>query len=233
MRLVRESSLVQRGRLLFNVDSERIQFMQIKKGHDRVVILFPFLKIAIKFPIISFWRAIHMAYSTLSQGGWEYLKQWLDYPLVSLWGFKRFLFGGLAANWSEFWFYHKTHHPFLQPTYLSLGFVNVQRCDELCELQVVDFRAQLYRITNHDVLADPHHFSNPRNFCFNHGTLRMLDYGAPAVQGIILKHGAAIMQRVDPKFSYEAEKARRQSGRQILLTSDRGLAFGRRGNCLA
>jgi len=182
--------------------------VQFKKGADRVVILFPFLRITVKFPIIRFGLALCLLYRDIKSGKWKRLKEDWGWSIEEGSGFKEFLFRGLAANWGEFRFYWQTRNPFLQPTYMSLGFVNFQRYDEPCELQADDLWSQLHKLTNRDVFDDEHHFENPRNFCFNNGTLRMLDYGSRRSQGVILKHGARIVQVFNPAFSWEEEKAK-------------------------
>ncbi|MFH1111816.1 MAG: hypothetical protein V1712_01960 [Patescibacteria group bacterium] len=131
--------------------------MQIKKGQDRVVVLFPYLGIAVKLPIIRFWLAVRLLYRNIKSGKWEHLKKDWQRPIEERSGFKGLLFRGLAANWGEFRFYWQTRNPFLQPTYLSLGFVNIQRYDEPCNLQNVDLWYQLHELTNGDVFDDPHH----------------------------------------------------------------------------
>jgi hypothetical protein len=179
--------------------------VQFKKGHNRFVVVFPSLGIAIKFPIINFWAARCEACSELKLGGWKHFKTWLGYPMVVYWGFKWCIFRGFAANWGEFRFYHQTHNPLLQlqPTYLSLGFVNIQRYGETLQVESVDLWVQLVQIAQKDVWVDSHHFANPENFCLVDGKIRMLDYGSSKVQSFILKHGAAIIQRFDPKFRWK------------------------------
>jgi len=182
--------------------------MQVKKGQDRIVILFPWIGIAVKFPIVHFWRVVCLLCYDIKRGNWDCLKKNWEWPIEARSGFKGLLFRGLATNWGEFRFYRSTHNPFLQPTYLSFGFVNIQRYDEPCKLKNVDLWCQLYELTNGDVFADSHHFENPRNFCFNNGMLRILDYGSRRSQGVISKHGARIVEVFNSAYDWEEEKAK-------------------------
>ncbi len=187
--------------------------MQIKKGQDRIVFIFPLIGIVIKFPIIHFFRVFRRTYCVLRGDGknkkekWEWIKEHLTYPIEAYFGFKGLLFRGLVANWREFWFYLKTRHSFLQPTYFSLfGLLNIQRYDEPCRLQNVDLWCQLYEMTNGQVFDDSHHFENPHNFCFHNGKLRMLDYGSRRTWGVISNYGAKIIEHFNPAYSWEEEK---------------------------
>ncbi len=181
--------------------------VKINKGRDRIVLVFPLLRVAVKFPIIHFFAAVKPFFCRDTKGKWDYLKDYLTWPLETDGGFRGLLFRGLSANWNEFWFYQRTRNPFLQPTYFSLfGFLNVQRCDTPCRLQAVDLCYQLRELTSGRIVDDPHHFANPRNFCFYNGTLRMIDYGSRRTHGIITQYGQKIVESFNPAYRWEEEK---------------------------
>lgn len=180
--------------------------MQIKKGNDRIVILLPSLGIAIKLPAIHLWRAICLFCGRIKNGKWKRLKRDWKWPIEAPWGFKKFLFRGFVVNWRELRFYSQTRNPLLQPTYFSLfGLFNIQKAGEPCQLESINLWCQLREITDNAVDADKHHFSNPRNFCFNNGTLRMLDYGSRQSQEVILKFGAKIVQSFNSTYRWKRE----------------------------
>ncbi len=155
--------------------------MQVKKGNDRIVVLFPALGVVVKLPIT------HLLYVLDSLFG---IDTWRTYGRKLVWrtligafeesgSVRGMLFRGLAANWMEFWLSATKRNPFLQPTYFSLfGLLNVQRYDTPCPFKDVDLCVQLCRLTDDAVWDDGHHFSNPQNFAFRKGVLRILDYGS-------------------------------------------------------
>lgn len=189
--------------------------MQFKKGADRVVVIFPFLRIAVKFPIIRLWLAIRLLYRDIKSGKWERLSKDWSWPIEVRGGFKGLLLRGLAANWGEFLFYWQTRNPFVQPTYFSFfGLFNVQRADEPCRLKEDNLWCQLYELTNGQVFDDSHHFAEPRNFCFSNGKLRMLDYGSRKSRGVIARHGAMIVECFNPAYCWEEEKKKLKEKRE-------------------
>lgn len=189
--------------------------MNINKGKDRVVFVFPLLRVAVKFPIIHFFAAVKPFFRRDTKGKWDYLKKYLTWPLETYSGFRGLLFRGLSANWNEFWFYQKTRNSFLQPTYFSFfGLLNVQRYDTPCQLQSVDLWCQLYELTSGKVFDDSHHFENPRNFCFCNGTLRMLDYGSRRTHSVITQYGTKIVELFNPAYCWEEEKKKLREKRE-------------------
>ena len=137
------------------------------KGRDRVVVLVPWFKIVVKFPIIHLLQFLESLFTDLTcVRRWGRLGERVLWPIEVREGLKGQLFGGLAANWNEFLFYSKTNNPFLQPTYFSFfGLLNVQLLGEKCSLDESMFWNQLYELTDGRVRDDMHHFSNPDNFC--------------------------------------------------------------------
>lgn len=170
--------------------------MEIKKGQNRVVLIFPKLKIAIKFPLVRFYLTIKELFCY--KNDWDLLRKRCTWPIEAP-GFKRFLLGGAYANWNEFYFYLKTRHPFIQPTYFSLfGLLNVQMYDEPCRAEWTNFFTQLDELTDRKASEDPHHFANPRNFCLHDGKLRMLDYGGRKARDVITRYGVTIHKKFNP-----------------------------------
>jgi hypothetical protein len=191
--------------------------MRIKKGNDRVVIIFQSLGIVIKLPIIHLFVVIQKCFDFSIRKGrrCEWFIKQLSFSLEDHGGFKRRLFMGLVANWNEFWFYWKTRNPFLQPTYFSLfGILNIQRAGEPCTFSGVDLLSQFNNLTNRETSGDPHHFGNPDNFCFCGGKLKILDYGSNRSREIIAKHGKRIANLFDPDYSWEEEKERLREKRE-------------------
>jgi hypothetical protein len=182
--------------------------MQIRKGKDRIVIILPLLGIVIKFPIVHFFLAVIAFFHRVPKGKkWEYLKKYISLPIEYTYGFRWLLFTGISANWNEFWFWWKTRNSFLQPTYFSLfGLLNIQQYDQPCQLLEDDLWCQLYELTNSKVFDDSHHFTNPRNFCFSRGKLRMLDYGSRLSQRVVEKYGEKIFELFNPDYCWEEEK---------------------------
>lgn len=178
--------------------------MQIKKGQDRFVFVFPSLKIVVKLPIIHFVIAFYpellrVAFGKSIRTGLKYSKGYFLMRRPS--PFWRALFKGLHDNWGEFHFYQKTKNVFLQPTYFSFfGFLNIQLYGELYPDKDEDIWRKLCVITNDDVMNNPHHFRKSCNFCLHNGRLRILDYGDVKTQEIISRCGVKIFNEFDPNY---------------------------------
>ena len=184
--------------------------MQLKKGNNRIVFVFPRLKFVIKFPIINIFNTLRILVGYVKVGNWGFFKKEFEYNVETYHSVKYYLFRGIHANWKEFVFYQKTHNPFLQQTFFSFfGFVNIQKCDEVCTLKEVDMWVQLYRITSGYVFEDSHHFSNPNNFSFREGKLCIHDYGSMGSQRVISRYGLTILENFNPSFNYEDEKKKK------------------------
>ncbi len=171
-----------------------------------MVFVFPSASIVVKVSTITLWGSLRLLVRCIKQRSWKYFrKQWRYSRKVG--GFKGLLFRGIIANWSEFRFYRHTRHPFCEPTYFSLfGLFNVQRYGKICKLDSANLWSQLYRLTKGDVFKDSHCFVNPRNFSFNDGKLRIVDYGSAESREVIISHGAKILEYFDPAYDREAEK---------------------------
>ncbi len=137
--------------------------MKIKKGRSRIVLIFPYLKIAIKIPLIHFILGIHTLFERFKEGlvRWEWNRD-----IESMESFKELLFKGIIYNWREYWFFIKSHHPFLMPTYFSfLGFLNIQRLGRPYLVDSSLLWRKLINLSSGVVAKDNHHFTNPDNFC--------------------------------------------------------------------
>lgn len=179
--------------------------VQVQKGGNRIVFIFPLVRIVIKLPIIYLVAGIHTLLYELKEGClWSH---WRDYTVEHYGTLKRLLCKGIVDNWREFQFYTKTHHPFLQPSYFSfLGLINVQRLGQPCTIKSTDLWCQLYELTQGAVFKNSHCFANPDNFCFQDGSIRIFDYGDPRTQEVIREFGAKIMKDFDPRYSWEERK---------------------------
>lgn len=172
------------------------------KGTSRYVICVPSLKIVIKFPVMHFKDCYHLIFNYGIKRGC--LKQLLTNSVYRMVSIRGQLFRGFVDNWKEFCFYRETKNEFLQPTYFSLlGFINFQKLGSECNLTYIDHWSQIRTITNQEAYCDPHHFSEPRNFCLEDGLLKMLDYGNPKTHEVIAKYGTVIQEKYDINFSWE------------------------------
>lgn len=182
--------------------------MQLKKGLNRFVFVVPRLKMVIKLPFISFFKAFRYSALYAKPKNWKHFKdEFGNYKVETLHSLKWYLFRGICSNWREFRFYQKTHNPFLQPTYFSFfGLLNIQRYGDICRLKKIDLWTQLLRLTNRDVVKDSHHFDNPNNFSFRDGKLRIHDYGSLKSQMVVSHYGEKIVKDFDPSFSHEGKK---------------------------
>ncbi|MDR3549324.1 MAG: hypothetical protein P4M11_13855 [Candidatus Pacebacteria bacterium] len=173
--------------------------MHFKKGTNRIVILFPSIRIAVKLPIINIWKAVRTAIYVM---GWDEpgnLRMYWEYPASQMGGLKFWLFRGIVANRLERRGYRTNPtNPFLQPTYFSLGgLMNLERYGDPCPIDHDTLWDQLWEITNGHIQVDYHHFDNPANFCVDRGVLRMVDYGNIRTLGIALVWGEKIVREFD------------------------------------
>jgi hypothetical protein len=191
--------------------------LKIHIGSDRIVLIVPSLRLAIKIPLFHFIEATKPFFSRgPSVKMLKYLKHYISWPIEVYGSFRRYIFNGLVSNWNEFILYQETHSPFIQPTYFSLfGLINIQLYGDPCQLQDVDLWCQLYGLTNGEVFDDSHHFANHHNFCFHNGILRMIDYGSRQSHGVIIKYGKKITKNFDPSYSWENEKMRRRAEQEL------------------
>ncbi len=170
--------------------------MKIRKGTDRLVLIFPSLGFVIKLPRFYIWMTIKNILRYI--WNWNYFKEWLNYSPEAYTGIQRLLYKGLRDNWHEYTFYRDTHHPFLQPTYFSLfGFMNIQKYGDQQEIRFDILLNHFMNITNNEAYTDNHHFANWRNFCFENGKIKITDYGCPRTQKVITPWGDVIIAKFD------------------------------------
>lgn len=178
--------------------------MKIAKGKLRFVVALPSLGIAIKFPRIYFLRMFYQLLRDVLFLSWVRVYRMacfgIDSPAV--WGYRKMLFAGIRTNWREFRFFRTTRNPFCQPTYFSFfGLLNIQKFAETpCNLHWRVLAVQIYEITNELSRMDGHHFEFQENFCFEGGKLRILDYGSPKTQLVIVAFGEKILATFDPNW---------------------------------
>ncbi len=160
--------------------------MLIKKGKNRIVLIFPALGFALKFPNIHFIRAARQLFTYGFHN---------PFPGEINRSLTEHLFKGIGDNWREFRFYFTRHHPFCLPTYFSLfGLCNIQRAGKPCRLGMQELWNEIHSITAGEAFQDAHHFSNPLNFCHVGNHLKILDYGHLKTQEIIEKFGSQLYQ---------------------------------------
>jgi hypothetical protein len=104
------------------------------------------------------------------------------------------MFKGLIDNWQEYLFYRETRHVFIQPTYFSFfGLVNIQKYGYPEKIRYDALLRHFCEIVDSQILVnDGHHFADWRNFSFESGKIKILDYGSLKTRAIIAEHGEKI-----------------------------------------
>ena len=172
--------------------------MQISRGHTRTVIIFE--NFVVKLPRIHFRRALGSLWRSFRGG---YLSKCLKYDIEVYSSPRRLLFRGILENWREFRFYHRSRSRFLVPTYFSLfGMLNIQKRGNRTKIKDVNLWCQLCEMTNNEVWADGHTFSNANNFCDDDGKLMMVDYGNARIHDVLDKYGDKIFKDFDLAYVY-------------------------------
>lgn len=180
--------------------------MKIKKGSNRLIIIFPKLGFVIKFAIIRWWgiyRNISYCLRHWFTDGKETLKIiWGFEPQAQL-SLRGYFVKGFLDNLSERHFYKNTKNPLLRPTFFSFfGIFNIQKFGRPCVCDKRCFHSQMVKIIGGGVFKDPHHLE-PQNFCWQNNLLQMIDYASPKVQKIIREFGVKIQTEFDPNFKKE------------------------------
>ncbi len=132
--------------------------MNFKKGRNRFVIVFPSIGLAVKFPIVHFLKAAKIFIADVAHLRFKKILRQMRPSTDNncVFGYRNILFEGILVNWREFMFSLRIKNPFVQPTHFSfLGLINVQRSDETCTMDGIDFTIQIRRITDNNVWADP------------------------------------------------------------------------------
>ncbi|MES3004839.1 MAG: hypothetical protein V4690_01850 [Patescibacteria group bacterium] len=182
--------------------------MRLVWGTTRIVLIIPVIGIVLKLPVLEIARVSKVFFRNLFRGKFRSI----SIEMHEYWGF---LFSGIIANWSEYRFYQRTRHTFLQPTYFSLfGLFNIQKLGNACNMKTLDVWCQLVDITSKAVWADPHCFDEADNFCFDNKQFKMLDYASEGAQKVVLSHGDKIVQFFNPNYSWEEEKKKLKEMRE-------------------
>ena len=181
--------------------------MQVCIGENRIVLLFPVLKVAVKLPRIRIVWASSIFKRLIQRAcGKE-----VPLPMNVRGCLFNILLRGITDNWGEFWFFLRTRHPFALPTYFSLlGLLNVQRVGEkLDKTTRENLWGQLHDLTSEFPIRigsclyrDSHHWQNVGNFCFWRGRLQILDYGSRRTQELIIAYGNKILKGFDLNWRY-------------------------------
>jgi hypothetical protein len=173
--------------------------MHFKRGRDRFVVAFPEAHIVIKFPLIKVYQCWKLLIKILNtKGGLVEIYTHLTQAISTGIGFPAMLIGGIAANWSEYVFWLKHKHPFVQDTYFSLfGLFSVQRMDMECNLEQREFNFKLSEIITYSYASyDSHTFSNPKNFSIRNGKLCLHDYASKRAQQVLELQRKAIAKKL-------------------------------------
>ncbi|HEX8993711.1 MAG TPA: hypothetical protein VF803_00475 [Candidatus Paceibacterota bacterium] len=125
------------------------------------------------------------------------------------------LFGGLAANMSEFWFYLTTRSKFAWPTYFSIfGLCNIQRIGASPPYSdVLYILAQIGMITKNRV-RDYHCFANISNFALSGDNLYLLDYASRNSRDVLRTYGKALSVHF---MQYRQKMLEHQEARRVIL----------------
>jgi hypothetical protein len=97
--------------------------MHTAKGKTRFVIVFPKLGFVIKFPII--WLSVFKhAYRDCRHGNWNYMWSQWGIRVENPYGYPNKLLNGIWSNLLEFFFWQKTKHALLYPTWFTFFGLN-------------------------------------------------------------------------------------------------------------
>lgn len=177
--------------------------MNIAKGRDRIVLVYPKRGIVFKILLVHFITVVQQIFRYAKEGNWGKIKEHWKEDVEKRGSFSNSLFGGIRANWTEFVFYQRTHNCFVQPTYFSLfGIINIQKYGEVCTIKELEepltFWNELRALTKGEADIETHHFKDPLNFCM-HGThVRMIDYGNKKVQRVLGTYGDILAEKLHP-----------------------------------
>lgn len=175
--------------------------MKYLKGSRRIVLIFPKLGFVIKLPRIFIWvfmKRMFKFFPYYPKNKWQWMKKWFKYDVDVLTGFRDIMYKGIHDNWYERQLYKKTKNVLLQPTYFSFfGILNIQKYGEIHKMYFAYLLQEFMNLTEDEAWKDNHHFANWRNFCFENGKLKIIDYGSKRTQKIILKYGEKIAREFD------------------------------------
>lgn len=151
--------------------------MEIQRGSTRVVLLFE--GFVLKFPRMNALMAMMRDAPLLAvQGRWSTLRKLSAYKWS--WFMK-----GIRQNVTERKCWKACRASFLVPTYLSLGFMNIQKRERGDKPSLDEMDALVRRMgevtENQTYTVDPHCFS-PGNFLKSGSGYRVFDYGNGSYQ---------------------------------------------------
>jgi hypothetical protein len=149
--------------------------LEIKKGYNRNVFLFPNNQFVLKIPLNNSGSDHNFAEWIFWQNSQSEQKDFLEFLQPTLFLFK----------------YTKNKEMIFWANIQQMGF-------RPCTINPEDFTYQMQAITNFEVIYDQHHFYNPENFFWDeNGKLKMIDYGGAVTQQIIMKYGKKIHEEFD------------------------------------
>ncbi len=178
--------------------------MYISKGTTRLVIILPSFGFVIKFPLPkpflftkSFLRALKFKLKGESRL-WEFVFA-MDEDGTYSTNIRTTLLNGIFHNWKEYKLWRKTRSSFLEPTYFSFfGLINIQKYGHPLEVHYGTLWHQVLDYSNNQVWDNGHHFSNPDNFSFSNGAIKMIDYGDFGIEKVVIGYGNEIVKSFDP-----------------------------------
>ena len=160
--------------------------MKIIKGTTRIVFVFP--KVVIKIPRIQLKIALGIA----SFIGWKRLHKYVfkKHSWTSINSVTHYIYGGILANWNEYFFYLKNKNiQILMPVHFSFfGLINIQSTGDPLSMESNDFSHKINILTNWEA-SGSHTFRNIQNFCQVDNKLRIVDYGDPRMFDVMGKYG--------------------------------------------
>ena len=178
--------------------------MYISKGSTRLVVIFPFMGFVIKFPLpkpIVFTKSFFRALKYKVKGEtklWEFVFA-MDKDGTYTTNIRLTLLNGIYHNWKEYKLWRMTRSSFLEPTFFSLFvLINIQKYGKPLEVHYGTLWHQMLNYSNGQVWDNGHHFSNPNNFSFLNGNIKMIDYGDFGIEKVVIKYGDEIVRLFDP-----------------------------------
>ena len=168
--------------------------LKICKGTTRVVVLIPWLGVAIKFPLLRLRTAIKNCLFVF--------KHDKSFLMLCRNFFDPYWCVGVAENWREFVFWIETKHLFLQPTWFSfLGLFNVQKLGQPLKVNEIDLLAQMQILTEWYCWESSHTFGELKNYCVDQdGKVRLIDYASRGAQPVILLFGGRCYREFSIQF---------------------------------
>jgi len=177
--------------------------MHISKGSTRLVVIFPTLRFVVKFPLpkpVSFTKNLFRALKFKLKGDSKLLEFMfaMDQDGTYITNVRTTLINGIYHNWKEYKIWSKTKSSFLEPTYFSLfGLINIQKYGEPLKVHHHTLWHQMLKYSDETVWVNGHHFSNPNNFSFHNGIIRMVDYGDFGIERVVTEYGDMIVASFD------------------------------------